>query len=74
LNIGSGDVSTIGEMAATMAHLLGGPPPVITGRYRLGDVRHITADCSAASRLLGWTPTIGLSTGLAALLSESLPV
>ena len=27
---------------------LHGPAPVVTGRYRLGDVRHITADCTAA--------------------------
>lgn len=73
LNIGSGRICTIGEMASTMTRLLGGPAPVITGRYRLGDVRHVTADCSAASVVLGWAPTIDLSTGLAALLSEALP-
>ena len=70
LNIGSGKICTIGEMAATMSRLLGGPPPVITGRYRLGDVRHVTADCSAASRLLAWTPKVDLSIGLAGLLGH----
>lgn len=54
LNIGSPDVTTIGQMAAEMSRVLGGPDPVLTGDYRLGDVRHITADCSAAERVLGW--------------------
>jgi dTDP-L-rhamnose 4-epimerase len=73
LNVGSGRVSTIGEMAATMSALLGGPAPITTGRYRLGDVRHVTADCSAAARVLAWTPRIDLSTGLAGLLPEQQP-
>jgi dTDP-L-rhamnose 4-epimerase len=54
LNVGSPDVTTIGEMAAEMSRLLGGPPPVVTGQFRLGDVRHITADCRAAEQVLGW--------------------
>jgi dTDP-L-rhamnose 4-epimerase len=44
-----------------------GPTPVVTGAYRLGDVRHITADCSAAERILGWRARIDLATGLAEL-------
>ena len=72
LNIGSGKTCTIGEMAATMSRLLGGPPPVITGRYRLGDVRHVTADCSAASRLLAWTPRVDLPVGMAGLLGHQV--
>jgi dTDP-L-rhamnose 4-epimerase len=70
LNIGSGRVSTIGEMAATLSRLLGGPPPTVTGRFRLGDIRHVTADCSAATRVLAWQPTTDLSTGLAGLVGE----
>ena len=57
LNIGSPDVSTIGEMAAVMSEHLGGQEPVVTGQFRLGDVRHITADCTAAGRVLGWQAT-----------------
>lgn len=55
-NIGSGVVHTIGELAATLSSALGGPAPVVTGEYRLGDVRHITADSSRARRELDWTP------------------
>jgi dTDP-L-rhamnose 4-epimerase len=50
---------------------LGGPAPVVTGAYRLGDVRHITADCSAAERVLGWRAQIDLATGLADLSESS---
>ena len=56
LNIGSGRVSTIGEIATLMAAAVDGPAPEVTGGYRLGDVRHITADCAAARRVLGWQP------------------
>jgi dTDP-L-rhamnose 4-epimerase len=54
LNIGSRAVTTVGTMAAAMSRAAAGPPPEITGQYRLGDVRHITADCRAAEQLLGW--------------------
>jgi dTDP-L-rhamnose 4-epimerase len=44
---------------------------VITGRYRLGDVRHITADCSAAETVLGWRAGIGLADGIASVLADT---
>ncbi len=55
-NIGSGVVHTIGELAKGLSVAFGGPAPVVTGEYRLGDVRHITADSSRARRELDWTP------------------
>ena len=61
LNVGSPDVTTIGAMAALMSEHLGGPPPVVTGDFRLGDVRHITADCAAVERVLGWRAVRPLS-------------
>ena len=69
LNIGSPRVTTIGEMAEALTAALGGPDPTITGRYRLGDVRHITADCSAAERVLGWRAGIDLTSGIQSLLA-----
>ena len=71
VNIGSPQVTTVGEMASELATALSGPDPVITGRYRLGDVRHITADCSAAERVLGWRARIGLGEGVADLVAHS---
>ncbi len=70
VNIGSPAITTIGEMAAELSAALDGPDPVITGRYRLGDVRHITADCSAAESMLGWRAEIDLTQGIASILSE----
>ena len=67
LNIGTPWVMTIGEMATELSRELGGRAPVVTGEYRLGEVRHITADCSAAERVLGWRARIDLATGLADL-------
>ena len=64
-NIGSGVVHTIGELASRLSAALGGPPPVVTGEYRLGDVRHITADSSRARAELDWTPQHPFETAVA---------
>ncbi|HEX6756979.1 MAG TPA: hypothetical protein VF086_00995 [Propionibacteriaceae bacterium] len=67
LNIGTPWVMTIGEMATELSRELSGPPPVVTGEYRLGDVRHITTNRSAAEQVLGRRAQIDLATGLADL-------
>jgi dTDP-L-rhamnose 4-epimerase len=64
-NVGSGTVRTIGDMAAALARAKHGPPPQVTGRFRLGDVRHITADSSRLRAELGWAPQIEFEEGLA---------
>jgi dTDP-L-rhamnose 4-epimerase len=64
LNIGTAEVHSVGRMAELMSAIMGGPPPITTGQYRLGDVRHITADCSKAGRVLGWTSRIRLEDGI----------
>jgi dTDP-L-rhamnose 4-epimerase len=64
LNIGTPWVTTVGDMATQLSRMLGGPAAVVTGAYRLGDVRHITADCSMAERVLGWRAQIDLASGL----------
>lgn len=63
-NTGSGDPHTVGEMARALAAAYGGPEPVVTGEYRLGDVRHITADSSRLRDELGWTPEVGFARGM----------
>jgi dTDP-L-rhamnose 4-epimerase len=63
-NTGSGEVHTVGEMAEALASAYGGPDPVVTGEYRLGDVRHITADSSRLRAELGWKPEIGFAEGM----------
>lgn len=71
LNVGSPWVSTIADMASALSAALDGPEPVVTGDFRLGDVRHVTADCSAAERVLGWRAATDLEHGVADLLRDA---
>lgn len=64
-NTGSGEPHTVGEMARALAAAHGGPEPVVTGEYRLGDVRHITADSARLRAELGWKPQVGFEEGMA---------
>jgi dTDP-L-rhamnose 4-epimerase len=66
-NVGSGTPRTVGDMALALAQALDGPLPVVTGGYRLGDVRHITADSSRLRRELGWKPQVAFQDGMADL-------
>ena len=66
-NIGSGVVRTVGELATALAAAVGGPQPVVTGQFRLGDVRHITADSTRARTELRWRPQVDFGTGMAEL-------
>lgn len=66
-NVGSGDPRTVGDMAAALAAACGGPAPVVTGEYRLGDVRHITADSARLRHELGWRPAVPFAAGMAEL-------
>lgn len=63
-NTGSGEPHTVGEMARALAAAYGGPEPVVTGEYRLGDVRHITADSSRLRAELGWKAEVGFGEGM----------
>ncbi|MGW6927034.1 NAD-dependent epimerase/dehydratase family protein [Streptomyces sp. NPDC054950] len=63
-NTGSGEPHTVGEMARALAAAYGGPQPVVTGEYRLGDVRHITADSARLRAQLGWKPQVGFQEGM----------
>jgi dTDP-L-rhamnose 4-epimerase len=67
VNVGSGTVTTVGDLARALAALRAGPEPVVTGEYRLGDVRHITASSELAATELGFRARIRLADGLADL-------
>jgi dTDP-L-rhamnose 4-epimerase len=64
-NIASGRPRTVGDLAGTLARVTGGPPPVVTGQYRAGDVRHITASPARAQGELGFTAAIAFEEGIA---------
>ncbi|MET3174052.1 UNVERIFIED_ORG: dTDP-L-rhamnose 4-epimerase [Arthrobacter sp. UYCu721] len=63
-NVGALEVHTIGAMAGVLSAVGGGPVPVITGDFRLGDVRHITASSARAKAELGWAPRHGFEDGM----------
>ncbi len=74
LNVASGDVHTVGEMAATLHRAVGSgaPPPVVTGRFRPGDVRHVSASPARAAERLGFRSEIGFAEGMRELAGAEL--
>jgi dTDP-L-rhamnose 4-epimerase len=68
-NVASGTPRTVGNMAEALANALKGPKPIVTGGYRLGDVRHITADSSRLRNELRWQPRIDFIQGMTELAS-----
>jgi dTDP-L-rhamnose 4-epimerase len=60
INIGCGTPITIRRVAEILAAALGKPElaPVITQKYRAGDIRHCYADLSRARQLLGYEPRV----------------
>ncbi|MET9066785.1 NAD-dependent epimerase/dehydratase family protein [Streptosporangium sandarakinum] len=63
-NIASGEPHTVGEMALALAGEGEGPAPVVTGEYRLGDVRHIVAGPRRAEAELGFRAGIRFADGM----------
>src|SRR2546421_739180 len=55
-NIGSGRPRTVLEVARKMAESVGKPhvEPEVSGKYRVGDIRHCFADIRLARRVLGY--------------------
>lgn len=68
-NIGSGYQYTICEVAERMAAAFGKRhiQPRITGKYRMGDIRHCFADISLARQVLHYEPSVTLEEGLVEL-------
>jgi dTDP-L-rhamnose 4-epimerase len=65
-NVASGEPHTVGEMATALAAAFGGElEPVVTGEYRLGDVRHVVASPAAAAADLGFRAEIRFAEGMA---------
>jgi dTDP-L-rhamnose 4-epimerase len=71
INISSGQAMTVSEVARRTIRALGRSElePEITGKYRVGDIRHCFADISRAKQLLGWVPSVSLERGLEDLAS-----
>jgi dTDP-L-rhamnose 4-epimerase len=65
-NVGSGSSYTISEIAERIARVIGKEylQPELTGKYRVGDIRHCFADIGLARSTLGYEPQVGLEDGL----------
>lgn len=71
-NIASGEPHTIGQMARTLAEEFGGPDPVVTGDFRLGDVRHVVASPALARSELGFSAQTAFRPGMAEFATAPL--
>jgi dTDP-L-rhamnose 4-epimerase len=65
LNVASGTPRSVLDMAAALTRALGGDrTPVVTGRWRAGDVRHVFASAVAAAERLGFTASEDFEAGM----------
>ena len=69
-NVASGTQRTVLDLAAALATAVGGQAPVVSGEFRLGDVRHVTADTARIRAELGWKPVVDFAAGIAELVDE----
>lgn len=63
-DIGSGQATTIHDLARLVAQHYHAPEPIVTAQFRHGDVRHAACDISRTTAQLGWTPRYSLQEGL----------
>jgi dTDP-L-rhamnose 4-epimerase len=68
-NVASGTPRSIAELAHELWTVVaaGGPPPVVTGEWRLGDVRHVVASPTRAADQLGFRAAVSFRDGLSEL-------
>jgi dTDP-L-rhamnose 4-epimerase len=70
-NICSGEATSVYEVASRLALLAGqGLGRIfVSGKYRVGDIRHGTGSWAHAGRAMGYTPQVDLTEGLTRLLA-----
>jgi dTDP-L-rhamnose 4-epimerase len=73
-NIASGEPHTIADMAHALAAAFKdeGIAPVVTGEYRLGDVRHVVAAPDLAAEALGFRAETAFAEGMEAFANAPL--
>ena len=76
VNIASGHPRSVGEMATALAASTGAgaPAPVVTGEFRLGDVRHVFASADRAERVLGFRASEDFDAGMSELATAPMRV
>jgi dTDP-L-rhamnose 4-epimerase len=69
INIGVGSPLTVVQVGELLARRLGvAIGPEVTGKFRVGDIRHCWADPTRAQELLGFTAEVALEDGVAELI------
>ncbi|AWI81672.1 epimerase [Parazoarcus communis] len=64
-NVGSGVRTTVMTVAKTLKELYGAPGDIkVSGNYRVGDIRHNTADLSKVSKDLAFHPSVTFVEGV----------
>ncbi|MCW3043586.1 MAG: NAD-dependent epimerase/dehydratase family protein [Actinobacteria bacterium] len=72
-NIASGSPATVLEMATALSAASGGATePLVTGEFRLGDVRHIFASVSHAEEVLGFRAGVRMADGMRQFATAAL--
>jgi len=73
LNVASGEPHAVGDMAAALASTADGAlDPIVTGEFRLGDVRHVVASPSAAVAAIDFRAEVTFADGMAQFATDPL--
>lgn len=74
-NVCSGQPRSVLDMAnALQAAVPGSLAPVVTGDFRLGDVRHVFADATRAAEVLGFEASESFAEGMREFAADATPV
>jgi dTDP-L-rhamnose 4-epimerase len=72
-NIASGSPATVLEMATALSDAAGGAvAPLVTGEFRLGDVRHVFASVAHAQEVLGFRARVSMGDGMRQFATAAL--
>ena len=70
LNVGSGSAAPLADVAEGIFECLSMEPRLaVSGRYRVGDIRHAVSDVGLMEEILGFRPRTPLAEGLAAYVA-----
>jgi UDP-glucose 4-epimerase len=70
INIGSGEETSINELVASMAAIIGVKPSILYNSEALGGIGRLVADVSKAHQLLKYRPRIRMEIGLRNMLAR----
>lgn len=69
-NVGSGVATDVSTVAATLQRLMGTAVPIqVSGKFRVGDIRHNVADLTRVRTTLGFAPAVTFEQGMRRFVS-----